>query len=125
MCECSNIEGDNPSDKTERKIKMNTITKNGHSITIYTASEIAKYHDDHIDDLPESAVGYIEVSVEPETDYDFDLVAASAKKLISEQFGRGYTIPGVSEGDDFANNSGTSDEAESGMWSLIAVIPAE
>ena len=104
---------------------MSNINKNGHSITIYAASEIGQYHDDHIDDLPENAVGYIEVSVEPETDYDFYLVAASANKLIKQQFGGGYTIPGVSEGDDFANNSGTSEESESGMWSLIAVIPAE
>lgn len=102
---------------------MNSITKNGHSITIYTVADIEQYHDDYTDDIPENAVGYIEISVEPDADYDFDLVAKSAEKLIAEKFGTGFTIPGVSEGDDFANNDGTSDESDSGMWALIAVIP--
>jgi hypothetical protein len=103
---------------------MTTIKKAGHTVTIYPSQSIAERHSEHADALPEKAVGYIEVHCEAETDYNFDLVEDAAEKLIAGTFGPGYVVSGVTSGDEFANNYGTSDE-EDGQWALIAVMPEE
>jgi hypothetical protein len=93
------------------------------AVTVFTAGEMEEYHGDFVDLLPKDAIGYAEISVPNELDYDHQALEEECQKQIRAVFGHGYKLAhGVAEGDDFANNDGLADQ--DGMWALFAIVKA-